>query len=76
MIFLKFLKPQVRGDSQLFSSEFQTMEEVKKEEVINTALLFGWLREKIDFAIKAVWKPNEALQIDDVLAYLQKHYPL
>jgi len=46
---------------------------VKKEEVLNTAILCGYGKEKTEEAIKAVSKPNEELKVDDVLDWLNKH---
>ena len=64
------------GNSQLFNSTFQTMEEVKRDEVINTALAFGFTKIQVDEAVRANSKPNEELDIDKLLEWLQKKYPI
>lgn len=70
------LLSEVMGNSQLFNSTFQTMEEVKREEVINTALAFGFSKIQVDEAVKEISKPNEELDIDRLLEWLQKKYPV
>jgi len=63
----------VDGDSYFFSGEFTNTDLVKKEEVLNTAILCGYGKENTEEAIKAVSKPNEELKVDDVLDWLNKH---
>jgi hypothetical protein len=63
----------VDGDSCFFSGEFSNTDLVKKEEVVNTAILCGYTKEKTEEAIKAVSKPNEELKVDDVLDWLNKN---
>jgi len=59
-----------------FSSEFSNTDRVKEEEVLNTALAFGFNRQHVEEAIKEISKPNEELKTDDVLGWLQAKYPL
>jgi len=70
------LLSEVMGNSQLFGSNFQTVDDVKQEEVINTALAFGFTKEKVDEAIRSIQKVGEELKVDEVLQYLQKRYPI
>lgn len=70
------LLSEVMGNSQLFNSSFQTMDEVKREEVINTALAYGFAKTQVDEAVMAISKPNEELDIDRLLEWLQKKYPI
>jgi hypothetical protein len=70
------LLSEVMGNSQLFNSTFQTMEEVKRDEVINTALAFGFTKIQVDEAVRAISKPDEELDIDKLLEWLQKKYPI
>lgn len=47
------------------------MKEVQKQEIIDTALLFGFSRSNIDEAIRMCSKPNEEIQLDPVLQWLR-----
>jgi len=66
----------VDGNSGFYSSEFSNTEEVKRDEVINTAMLCGFPKPKIEEAIAFVSKPNEELKTEDVLAWLSKNCPI
>jgi len=70
------LLASVDGNSCFYSSEFSNTNEVKNEEIVNTAILCGFYKERVDEAIAALTKPNEELKTDDVLAWLSKRYPL
>lgn len=67
-----FFNIKVDGDSQLVNGNFVNMKEVQKEEIINTALLYGFSESNIDEAIKECSK-NEPLNIDKVLNWLNLH---
>jgi len=66
----------VDGNSCFYSGDFMNTHQVKTEEVINTAVAFGFPKHKIEEAITIVSKPNEELKTDDVLAWLNKNCPL
>jgi len=67
------------GDSQFYNGLFQTVSEVKLEEIRNTADAFGFSKDKIEEAItklSSTLKIGEELKVDDVLAWLNTNYPL
>lgn len=70
------LLDSVDGNSKFYSGDFGYTDDSKKDEIINTALLFGFTKDKIEEAIAFVTKPNEELKTDDVLTWLNKHSPL
>lgn len=63
----------VDGNSIFYDGDFKRSEDVKREEIMNTALLYGFSKEKIEEAIAAVQKPTEELATDDVLTWLSKN---
>lgn len=67
------LLDSVDGDSQLLDGNFISMKEVHKQEVINTAILYGFSQPSIDEAIKECTKPNEEINLDKVLNWLNLH---
>jgi len=64
----------VRGDTTYYSDEFESTGDVKRREIISTALQFGFPEDKIHEAIKILAKPHEELKVDDLLQYLNKHF--
>jgi len=71
------LLSEVHGDSRFTDGDFVAMEQMKRKEIMDTALLYDFKRSDVDEAIPAVSKPNEELKIDDVLAWLyqnKQHY--
>mmetsp|Transcript_12255 Transcript_12255/g.16948 ORF Transcript_12255/g.16948 Transcript_12255/m.16948 type:complete len:453 (+) Transcript_12255:2008-3366(+) len=66
------LLASVDGNSQFYTGEFRSTEDVKLEEIVNTALAFGFPKEKIDEAIRNSRKPDQDVKVDDVLAWLNK----
>jgi len=69
------LLSSVDGDSSFFSSDFMHTDKAKIEEVLNTAVLAGFSKEKAEEAIKHVQKPNEELKVDIVLQWLSQNAP-
>lgn len=63
---------KVDGNSQFYTGDFRSTEDVKLEEIVNTALAFGFTKDKIDEAIKNSRKPDHDVKMDDVLAWLNK----
>jgi len=57
------------------NAEFTDHLDVKRQEIVNTALIYGFNEQQIDEAIKSVTKPTGEYKIDDVLGYLSKTYP-
>jgi len=66
----------VHGDSIFHAGDFSSTDTVKKQEVLNTALAFGFQHDHVIEAIAACSKPNEELKTDDVLAWLQRLHPM
>jgi len=64
------------GIRAFFTSDFESTEEAKVDEIQNTALCFGFSRAQVEMAIGALIKPNEELKVDDVLKFLNANFAL